>query len=324
MAITQNFIGDIDNFNTFNNQRLLSEEMPSVVGIPHIFFTTPMLNLDANNCLADGFLSGMYRLHEKWLGSLSYSGSSTSPTAISTTSPFIKILYNSAMDFQSKDMISKTKEVGETYYGYKETLPSADVDSIVGDELTISFVDWQGLPVLNILNAWFIYHNNVRRGRFNPSINAIEYSYLDYVSSIYYFVTDMDGQTLQYWAKYTGVVPINVPFSAFSSSYNNHDVLKYSVNFVYSFKEDMNPDILLDFNDVANGRSTPINYNNYNVDGHHGIQTGYQSAKGNAGDFVTTEFQKNGATKPEIVLTSRTLDTGVITGTPKFRLLFKR
>lgn len=319
---TQTFIKDIDIINTYNQKRLLVDEMPATLGIPHVFFTTPMMNFNGNNCMTDGFLSYMRRMHTDWLSTLSYQSTTNDSDVVSTTSPFIKLLYNSTLEFQTKDNISKTKEVGETYYGYKETLPASNVDSEVGDEITITFGDWKNQPVLHILNAWFIYHNLIRRGEIYPNYHAIEYSYLDYVSTIYYFITEMDNQTLQYWAKFTGVAPISVPFSAFSSDYQTHDILKYSANFVYSFKEDMNPDILLDFNDVANGCAGQLNFKEYEGNQHHTMKTGYQIAKGSSGDFLTTEFEQNGLTHPEIALVARTQSSGLVSEVPKFKLLF--
>ena len=320
MSTQQTFYRDIDKMNYYNNKRLLVDEMPSIVGIPHIFFTTPMMNLNSRNCMSDGFMAYMYKMRMPLLSSLSAS-KNRDGNCCYTTSPFIKLLYNSATSFSASDMISKTKEVGETYYGYKETLPASNVDSINGDELSINFLDWKDLPVLNLINAWFIYHNKVRRGEFDPMQAAINLSYLDYVSSIYYFVTEMDGETLQYWAKYTGVVPINVPFSAFSSQYTDHEVINYSINFVYSFKEDMNPDILLDFNDVSNGKSGLLNFGDWNGEEHHTMKTGYQKASKNP-DYVSTEYEKNGYDHPEIVLTGRTNSSGVVTSKPRFKLKF--
>lgn len=269
--VTLTTVHDVDMFETFNNQRLLNNETPAIKGIPHVFFTTPMLNLAEDNCFRDSYLSSMYTFHPEWLGKLSYGGNDGS-AKVSTVSPFIKILYNSATNFEPKDATSKTIEVGETYYGYKLTLPASNVDSVVGDDFTVEFYDWKGLPVLNMLYSWFVYHNGVRRGTLNPKLETIRNRELDYVSSVYYFVTDMDGSTLLYWCKYTGVVPTSIPFSQFSSNYNDHDVIKFPVTFTYSFKEDMNPEILTDFNKIVSGWM-------HNLEGYYANAQAIESAK---------------------------------------------
>lgn len=322
-------IHDVDMHNTFNNRRLLDLETPVVKGIPHIFFTTPFLNLSEANCYRDPFLANMYFFHPSWLKALHYNGASgsTNENILGTSSPFMKLLYNSATNFQTKDNTSRTQEVGETYYGYKLTLPSSNVDSIIGDDLSIEFYDWQGLPVLNTIYAWYLYHNKVRRGELNPQREHIKNRILDYTSSIYYFVTDMDNTTIQYYCKYTGVVPISVPFSQFSSEYNDHDVIKFPVNFVYSFKEDMNPEILLDFNKVTRGDVRDLNTYYNSVDSHGGVMynennlpVSYLKSPTNDG---ITEFDKTGYKSPMVIHGSYVNDiNNVIHQTPDFRLVF--
>lgn len=325
-TVTLKSIHDVDLHKTFNNKRLLDTEMPVVKGIPHIFFTTPMLNLSEANCYQDSYLANMYAFHPSWLSALSY-GANNSTANLATSSPFIKLLYNSAVSFEVKDASSKTQEVGETYYGFKLTLPSSNVDSIIGDELSIEFVDWFGLPVLNTIYSWFVYHNKIRRGQLNPTRESIKRRILDYTSSIYYFLTDMDGTTIQYYAKYTGVVPISVPFSQFSTNYNDHDIIKFPVNFVYSFKEDMNPEILTDFNKVANGRALSLEEYYSVVDSFGGnvFNEGNLPVKylQSPTDDSLTEYNKTGYLRPMVIHGSYVNDkNNVVRQSPDFRLVF--
>lgn len=320
--MADNFIRDVNKNDAYNNLRLLNLDDAQVMGIPHIFFSTPMLNLTEPNIAQDSFLYNMYFFHPSWLKQLSYGSGE-----IQTTSPFIKMFYNSATSFNTKDATSKTVEVGETYYGYRLTLPSSNVDSIVGDELTIEFLDWQGLPVLNMLNAWFVYHNKVRRGQLVPDRTFIKSRMLDYVSSIYYIVTAMDNSTILYYAKYTGVVPISVPFSAFSTTYTNHDILKYSVNFVYSFKEDLTPDIITDFNKTANGRGMTLEnyYAAADANGGYIYDTGnlpveYYKCPNND---ALTPYEQTGYTRVKIVHGSYVPDGATkLQQSPDYRLVF--
>ena len=70
-------------------------------------------------------------------------------------------------------------------------------------------------------------------------------------SSIYYFLLKPDGRTLTYWAKYTGVIPISVPHSALSYKIGIETNVEFSINYIYSFKEEMGLDILHEFNQVS-------------------------------------------------------------------------
>lgn len=253
------FLKEVNMMEEFNTNRTQVYSNAQVKGIPHIFFTTPMMNMSKENCDRNSSLLWISKSQPNVLSALSYGSGSTSDKFF-TTSPFIKLLSNTALSFEPKDSVSKTKEVGETFYGYKLTLPSADVDSLVGDEISIKYRDIAGLPVLNLHKAWYDYHNGVRRGYIVPNRQAITNHYIDYTSSIFYFLTDMDGQTIRYWCKLTGVAPLNVPYSAFSSDWQNRDIIEYSIQYVYSFKEDMDPDIFLDFNKLVFGKDLEMKY----------------------------------------------------------------
>lgn len=310
------FLKDTNPFTEYNTKRLLHQREFGVKGIPYIFFTTPMLNLTKANCDSDSFLSYMASMNPEVLSLLNYGTATDSMYA--TASPFIKLLSNTAMSFDAKDSVSKTKEVGETFYGYKLTLPAADVDSIVGDEISIKFRDLPGLPVLNLHKAWFDYHNAVRRGHLVPNREAITNHYIDYASSIYYFLCGMDGQTIEYFCKLTGVAPINVPYSTFSSDWQSHELVEYNVQYVYSFKEDMNPEILLDFNKLATG-SPDLSINFKNNNGTSLIPAGTQKI---GYDFQIPEnnmsvYQKSPKTLPMIVLSNNSWEDK-----QKFKLVF--
>lgn len=296
------FLKDTNFYTEYNSNRLLHNTEFSVKGIPYIFFTTPMLNLTKDNCNSDSFLSYMAAMNPEVLSLLSYGNATDSSYA--TASPFIKLLSNTAMSFDAKDSVSKTKEVGETFYGYKLTLPGADIDSIVGDEVSIKYRDLPGLPVLNLHKAWFDYHNAVRRGSLIPNREAITSHYLDYTSSIYYFLCSFDG-TIEYYCKLTGIVPINVPYSAFSSDWQSHELVEYNVQYAYSFKEDMNPDILLDFNKLVRGNSDlSINYKENTGTSLIPSASQSQNFDSQIPENNKTAYEKSPKSRPLVVLTN--------------------
>lgn len=307
------FIKNVNLKEDYNTRRILHNELMEVKGIPYLFVTTPMLNLNTDNIKKDSYLSWMANTNPSVLSMLSYGN--VQSNAYSTTNPFIPLLFNHALSFDAKDTVSKTKEVGETFYGYKLTLPAADVDSIVGDEVSIRYRDQQGLPVLHLHKTWFEYHNKVRRGLLAPSRDAILNHYLDYTSSIYFFLTEMDGETLQYWCKMTGVAPINVPYSVFGGEWNNHDIIEYTIQYVYSFKEDLNPDILLDFNKLTYGKSLELNYERTG-----GSVVNSITQKAQTG-MLYSPYEGNAMKKPHIVLGTRQAENNTL-GTPKYKLIF--
>ena len=214
-----------------------------VKGIPYMFITTPRLNLNDTNTKRDSFLLYMKNYHSDIFNALNIENKKISP--------FIKLLTNSFRGIDGKDLASRTIDIGETFYGFKQTLPISIVDSQVGDTLTVTFEELKHLPVVKLHKLWVEYTEKVSRGLFSPSETAITKRFIDYVSSIYYFVLDFDGETILYWAKYTGAVPISVPYSSLVTNGFEHDIPELTVEYIYSYKEDMNPNILSDFNKVA-------------------------------------------------------------------------
>jgi hypothetical protein len=223
-----------------------------VKGIPYAFITTPKLNLSEANISRDNFLIHMQKEQPDLFEALTAKGSKISP--------FIKLLTNTFRGIDGKDLAARTLDINETFYGYKQTLPISIVDSQVGDTVTLRFEEFKYLPVVKMHKLWVEYTEKVRRGFFSPSEDAVKKRYIDYVSSIYYFVLDMDGETILYWAKYTGAVPISVPYSALVTDGKEHDIPEIGVEYVYSFKEDMDPSILMDFNKVSTLDSSGLKY----------------------------------------------------------------
>ena len=77
---------------------------------------------------------------------------------------------------------------------------------------------------------------------------------IDYMSSLYHFAVKPDGETLYYWAKYTGLFPSSLPWDIFSTDDGNVDVIKsIPITYNFTYKEDMNLSVLKDFNKVARG-----------------------------------------------------------------------
>jgi len=251
---------DLDIVNKYNPFRIHDDNHDHFVkGIPIIFFSTPKINFSEFNISKNTFFSYMYYEEAEIMKSLSYGVSDSDK--IASHSPFIKLLTNTAGSFNTKDTTARTKEVGETFYGFKQTLPAASVDSITGDEFSIKYHDYKDLPVLKMHKLWFEYAEAVRRGVMAPSKDAINKRYIDYVSSVYYFILDMDFETILFYSKYTGVAPTNLPYSVFSMEMGQRDVLEYDINYVYSYKEDLNPAILVDFNKiVTSGQSLYHNF----------------------------------------------------------------
>ena len=258
----------------FNPYRVNMEHNDIFIkGIPFVFMTTPMLNLTKENMAASDFLGYLYNSGERnrrILRHLSGVLGTWSPEAqCATSDTLIPIVTNTAISIDIKDTAARTKEVGETFYGYKQIYPGSTVDSIVGDEISIKYLENDDLPIIKMHKAWLEYIEGVRRGIFIPSKDAIDNGYIDFLCSIYYFLTDFSGEKIIYWAKYTGCAPLIVPYSGLGGDFNVHDIPDVTINYSYCHKADFDFSIIRDFNKVStkNIVGTEFNYRNLNKSG---------------------------------------------------------
>lgn len=246
-----------DEVNYFNPWKVNMEYNDIFVkGIPFVFMTTPPLNLTEVNVQSDSFLTYMCNSSTENLNIARHMTNRVFTDDLfgalsSSTSRMIPLVTNRSLSCDTKDTVSRTKEVGESFYGYKQVHPGSLVDSIVGDEFSIKYLESANLSIIKMHKLWQDYIEKIRRGSFMPSKKSIEDGYIDYMVSVYYILCDFDGETIKYWCKYTGVTPLNVPYSNLGGEMNAHDIPDVTINYQYCFKEDLSPAILRDFNRVV-------------------------------------------------------------------------
>ena len=218
----------------------------------HVFFTRPDLNLyGSNNELLPNVANNsyFYYLHKNspdLLKSLTISNFSTGILGKHDFNPFLS---NKAGSFELKDEYVDTDEYGETYTGWKIKYGKNNIKSKTADNFSIMYTDDNNYNIYKIHKAWTDYISKVYRGEFAPKRSYITDNVIDYACSVYYFICGPDGETLLFWSKYTGVFPTNAPSSA--SSWQKGNILKmpeFSINYEYSWKEDMSPTTLAEFN----------------------------------------------------------------------------
>jgi hypothetical protein len=250
--LNRELINNLDLSKFYNVDRIMSPHTDvSFKGISYLFFTTPVLNIDPSDTkgtASDNIESNRFFKEIK----------NSMPVILEVLSGnnkygnFIRLLTNTFEDFSPTDTTSRNKDIGENFDGYKMAVPGTSIESRVGGDFSINYQELKGNPVTNLHKVWFEYMESVRRGLAIPSNNTITKKILDYVSSVYYFLMEPDGETISFWAKYTGVFPTAVPYSSFSYAKGDSGVVKVSIPYSYSYKEELEPSILTDFNKVAN------------------------------------------------------------------------
>lgn len=263
---TQDIFGIKDRdrlFNEFNRYKLAMPDFHATKTIPYIFFTKPIMNLvDARGNLTtlakdDPLWESMYADEPKNFFGLDgeYGG---------YQHEFNSLLSNAAMSFQASDEVLKTVEHGETYTGWKMVYGRNTNESNTAGQFSIQYMDDHNYNIYKMHKIWVEYINRVYRGHIpGPNVKAqlenndiyrrfrshIYKKVLTYPCAVYYIVCAADGETILYWTKYYGVFPVNTPASVSSWTHGSPSGFpEFSINYVYSIKEDFHPITLSEFN----------------------------------------------------------------------------
>lgn len=221
-----------------------------------LFFTRPDLNIfdgkTHNSALSDGianipFLNELYHRKPQILGQLQSSVKDTK----GHMNPFMYLLSNSVvskldMPGISADSQESTSNIMGTTIQYRGSSYKSDN----GYDFSLSFRDTAYLEVYSLVKAYDEYMRHLKLGYIAPKRTYIKAHIIPEQFSIYKFLVGSDGETILYYAKFTGCYFTDVPRSDMSDP--SDDGIKFSVGFHAQFVEDMNPNILKEFALVAN------------------------------------------------------------------------
>lgn len=259
-----------DNFNSFNIYKSAENQDYLQSGIAYVFFTKPSLHF-GNNIPDYVHKIGIYKKinQQNFFRTCPFIDEIVNRKSqmysevlrgLKGGSGFVNFITNLAENFETQDQTLETFNASETFRGYKLTLPSSSVESRAGGTFSINYHETRNMEVTVFHKIWVDYIEAIRLGTIVPSNSSIRRynrnnvknrGYIDYMNSCYYFLLDADGKTIKYYAKYTGVFPTNVPFNTFNWELGNNTLKKLSITYAYNFKEDMNPEILKEFNYVS-------------------------------------------------------------------------
>lgn len=236
----------------YNRYKIPTLNTAFIKGFAHVFFTKPICNiLDKNHNLqtdlkADPWFRYLHRYRVSILDQLC--------GQYSSDGPIMYALSNKAESFSLSDEYIEKETYGKSFSGWSITYGKNNVESKSAGTFDISYTDDRDLDVYYIHKAWAEYIAGVYRGDFNPTSHNIKAKVLDYPAACYYFVTAEDGETLVFWSKYYGVFPTTIPSTHMSWSEGRPITdPNFTQEYNFSFKEDMNPDTLIDFNHLTKG-----------------------------------------------------------------------
>lgn len=169
-------------------------------------------------------------------------------------SNFIPLVTNCCKETSNaKDMILETEETEGDYAGNKLIYGSGMDESLGPGEITLSFDDLYGSPIMNLMIIWVYYIHYVTKGIITPELEYIRNRIIDYTCSIYVFMLDTDQRTIVRWIKYTGCFPKSIPFGQIlhSSDIKLDQLSQIQIPFQYNFASPMDPTVLAEFNMIS-------------------------------------------------------------------------
>lgn len=234
-------------------------------GFGHVFFIKPCCNIfNENRTALNNYLIGnqmflyAFNKYPELLKELS------DVITSNTGHNFMLSFSNFCTGLSIDDESLATESYGKSYTGFQITYGKHNNAFKTAGTLNLSFTETRDLQIYHLHKLWMEYISKCYRGQITPKLEYIASKTLDYASAVYYIVTAEDGETILYWSKFYGVFPTGFPTSEFS--FTSGDMIKPSdrinITYAYSFREDFDPDILMEFNYNAGitGDEEKLNY----------------------------------------------------------------
>ena len=238
----------------------------------HIFFTRPDLNIllgTGNEIMAHPQTINHSEAAMVWRRNPDLFKLLVDGIRIGDGNNFNLLLSNQAASYESQDESLSYNEAGKTWNGYEMNYGDLYSGRTAG-EFQITFEETDDYSVMNLIKLWITYIDLISRGAWLPnyslrptSLNSFQFMNshvftrtLDYAASMYVFKCDPTGDNILYWSKYYGIFPISTGASILSWQKGQPigDGLRPTIRFRYSFKRDLSPINLIEFNANANVR----------------------------------------------------------------------
>jgi len=235
------------------------------------FITRPKLNLTTTNIRQDRIMSLLDTLDPQTTAfairaSLDtnlvreYNLSTSNSQFFNNLNPFIPILTNRLVTLNGwPDPTIDVETTDGGYFSESITIPKGHDQLTKNYDISATFNDVQGSPILTTMLMWTRYLALITRGVMMQYMEDIEARRMGFTSSIYRFILDPSNRYITKWAKATGCFPRSVPLGA----YFNYDVksasIESSMNLAIPFSaggkiEYFDPIILREFNMLVERR----------------------------------------------------------------------
>lgn len=167
-------------------------------------------------------------------------------------SPFMFPLMNLLKEANMQDVEFSTKPSPSNRLDISIEYPMDYMESLAGIPLELTFNMDRYDTVLNMINIWTMYMTEIKKGNIRPKLKHQLLNMFESSCAIYQFVTAEDGQTIKFWAKWTGCYPQSIPYSEKShAKRKNLAGTDVSVSFYAPFFKPMRPSVIHEFNELV-------------------------------------------------------------------------
>ena len=252
----------------YNRFKVPDPNLAHIKTTTHVFFTRPDLNLLEGVSTANQQVVGHTDTALLWRRYPEIFKLLTDYSRCGDKDNLNLLLSNQVTSFNLDDERLATIRGGKSWAEHEMVYGEQYTGRTAG-EFTCSFDETSEFSIINMMKLWITYIDNVSRGAWSPwyphnSDGKVNLDFderchvyeraLDYAASAYVFKCDPTGDEILYWSKYYGVFPIVTGSSAlgWEKSGSIGDGPKLNITFAYSFKKDLSPISLLEFNHAAN------------------------------------------------------------------------
>lgn len=246
--------------NFFIDKKALPE-VP-VTGFQYVFFTAPELGLTRARFDTKASKSNVASLIENNGNELKLPGYSESiytenmcKMLAGESGTFMRLFTNRCKSLPASKEVLDTLEMAETWNKFKIPIATTTRDSKVGGNFELLFHECDKLLITKCIKLWIDYMEGVMLGRvISPyavysSLDDTQAAVNESQISCYTFSLRPDGKTIQHWSKYTGVFPTSIPYDVFGGEDGDiRAITSIGVDWSFAYKEDMDIQILRDFN----------------------------------------------------------------------------
>lgn len=230
----------------------------------YVFFTRPDLNIlrgsgenvtISKTASHDPFFNYLWKTDPVLYKSLT--------SKLTEVNDFIPYLTGRTTSIQLPDQNIKTYSINQPYTNYLLPYAGNNYESTTGGTFDVTFREDNKNRIINLFQCWNLYMHYLSRNMCVPKRTYINQNKCDYASSVYVITCTADNNTIVHWSKYTGVFPINVPWSDLSFNQGGDTARTRTIQFQYFHVEHMNPYILHDLNKNAHVASMKNNKRNF-------------------------------------------------------------